>query len=138
MPLSVLYRIPCREEPQSRSKTGCAKCYAGTLKNIASRLLPLKLCRDDGAAPEAGNIVPADMRICRSCFQQLMSRLRVNQCPLTKTAKKLFREKCPLLTEATWPQRERWYCMAEGRAVVTSTGMQTELGKMPACCSKSP
>ena len=80
---------------------------------------------------EAGNIVPADMRICRSASLTIdESGLTGESVPVDKTAKKLFREKCPLLTEATWPTKGTVVLHGRGRAVVTSTGMQTELGKI--------
>ncbi|MDX5347335.1 MAG: HAD-IC family P-type ATPase, partial [Hymenobacteraceae bacterium] len=99
----------------------------GSVKEISSR----ELVPGDVILLEAGNIIPADARIIEA------SNLKVQEAALTGEAVPVDKKE-KTLTEAELPIGDRTNMLymgtnvsyGRGTAVVTSTGMDTELGKI--------
>lgn len=99
----------------------------GTRTNLpSSELVP-----GDIIFLEAGNMVPADARILQS------TGLKVDESSLTgestaveKHNNKVFPENTPLGDRSNMVHSTSVVCAGHGTAVVTATGMQTEVGKI--------
>ncbi|MDR0928591.1 MAG: cation-translocating P-type ATPase [Oscillospiraceae bacterium] len=101
---------------------------AGELKHLPSE----ELVPGDVLALEAGDAVPADARILES------ASLQVEEAALTGESVPVYKQEAALPTGAEPPLGDRKNMLymggtvvyGRGRAVVTATGMQTEMGKI--------
>jgi len=80
---------------------------------------------------ETGNLIPADCRIVHSVdLATQESALTGESLPVLKTSEKLTEPEVPLADRRNMAYRGTFVARGRGEAVVTETGMRTELGRI--------
>lgn len=106
--------------------------HANVLRDGKHQNIPsAELVPGDIILLEAGNMIPADARLLKSTGLKVdESSLTGESTPVEKHADKTFPEKTPLGDRTNMVYSSSVVSAGHGSAVVTSTGMHTEVGKI--------
>lgn len=121
-----------RAEKTMQSLKKIAAPNAMVLRDKHSVSIPaMEIVPGDIVLLEAGNIVPADLRISKTASLKIdESSLTGESVPVDKTAKKILPEDTVVADRINMAYKGTIVVHGHGRAVVVATGMQTELGKI--------
>ena len=114
------------EALQSMTAAKCKVLRGGELKVIeSSRLVP-----GDVVVLEAGDAVPADGRLLESASLKIEEALTGESIPVNKAVEVIFDGDVPLGDRRNMCYMGSTVVYGRGRAVVTATGMGTEMGRI--------
>ena len=98
---------------------------------VPGRIPASELVTGDVVLLEAGNSIPADLRLLEThAFRIDESALTGESVPVDKSASGIHEEKTPLADRLNMAYKGTVVSQGRGKAVVVATGMETEIGKI--------
>ena len=130
------YRAERAMEALKRLATGVARVVRdGTVAEIAAA----QLVPGDTVLLEAGNFVPADLRVAESAMLRIEeAALTGESIPVDKDPKAIAEGEIALGDRRSMAYKGTTVVYGRGRGIVVATGMQTELGRIASLLSGKP